>query len=144
MATSVETSTYSTTVLDVARDILSDYHGSYVFIAVSPVQNYVESYDLIMCDSIDSSGNYDSFTLYADTFHIVGINVDVDGNFYYTYFSAQMQSWVISRQGALMYSSLPYMPHLQTGEVYYSYAQTVILLAVCVFCLFARIFKHVR
>lgn len=144
MSTTVSTSTYTETAVQIARDVLAGYHSSYIFFAVDPIQGYTESYELIMCDTIDSFGNYDSFTLYADTFEVVGINIDSDGYFYYTYFSAQMQSWDISRNGRLFYSSLPSTPHLQDGGAYYGFAQTVLIVCVCIFILVDRVLRHVR
>lgn len=144
MATTVSTSTYTTTATQIARDILSGYHGQYVFCAIAPTQDYEESYNLILCDSIDTTGNYDTLILYADTFDVIGINVDTDGYYHYTYFSAQMQSWTISRNGLLIYSSLPNTPHLQDGGAYYGFAQTVLIICVCVFVLVDRVLRHVR
>lgn len=144
MATSVIAGTYTETAVQIARDCLSGYDGAYLFCEIAPFSGFESSYQLILCDEIDYTGNMDVLTLYADTFHIITISFDVDDEVHYTYFSAQMQAWEFARNGAVVYSSLEYMPHLIDGGAYYGYMQSGLIICICIFVLFDRVLRHVR
>ena len=138
------TATYTDTAVQVARDIVKGYTGEYIFFQTTPFSGYEESYELIMCDRIDMSGNYNFFECYADTFYSVVLNVDADGALKYWYIPSQANVVEISNSaGALFYSSLEYTPQLVEGGEKYGYLQTCILCGCVLFYLVGRIFRRV-
>lgn len=136
--------TYTDTVVQVARDILTDYTGEYILFQTVPFSGYDQSFELILCDRLDASGNFDFFEAYADTFYSVVLNVDEDGKIHYWYIPSQSAVIEISNSSrSLIYSSLPHTPQLVEGGVKYAFLQSAIMCGCIVFYFLGRIFRRV-
>lgn len=163
----VSVADYDSAVLDAARGALEGYTDDYYFF-----QYNVDTWVLVMYDdgivspfgisatdaTVIQIGRNVVDIPYSVSHNVhgtlVGTEEQIFNGSYYTTEHTYTTSYFIDSytaasvvvqnpDGYLVYGSAPNMPHLIEGVQNYEYAQTFLLVGICLFVLFDRIFRRV-
>lgn len=137
---STYTGVYSSTALQISRDLLAGYTDDYLFFS-----NAENEYRLLLFnDSEVVNGNLqiDSGTLYQITYRQSNFQQGIPQDYFLT--SQDFVSYTFyNPDNELVYSSLSGYPHLIAGGDYYAFALLVLACIVCGVCSLWHIFRRV-